>query len=109
MISETLEQGDVLYMPRGYLHEATTSDTTSLHVRYGTASTLLPTCVCLQITFAVPTADFAMGHFISEMIDGLARKVPSVRRCLSSLAPADRAALAAPQLDHPWIIGLCAW
>jgi len=87
MISETLEQGDVLYMPRGYLHEATTSDTTSLH-----------------ITFAVPTADFAMGHFISEMIDGLARKVPSLRNSIApgllGCVPGDRAGASAASQEQ---------
>eukprot|EP00656_Telonema_subtile_P025963 TRINITY_DN27983_c0_g1_i1.p1 TRINITY_DN27983_c0_g1~~TRINITY_DN27983_c0_g1_i1.p1 ORF type:complete len:159 (+),score=14.21 TRINITY_DN27983_c0_g1_i1:326-802(+) len=59
-ISDTLEQGDVLYMPRGFLHEATTSDTTSLH-----------------ITFAIPTADFAVGHMVSEIADTIARQLPA--------------------------------
>eukprot|EP00658_Telonema_sp_P-2_P069942 TRINITY_DN5947_c0_g1_i3.p1 TRINITY_DN5947_c0_g1~~TRINITY_DN5947_c0_g1_i3.p1 ORF type:complete len:468 (-),score=126.60 TRINITY_DN5947_c0_g1_i3:430-1833(-) len=62
-ISDTLEQGDVLYMPRGYLHEATTSDTTSLH-----------------ITLAIPTADFAWGHMMAEMVEQLARQLPQLRR-----------------------------
>ena len=48
-IDEVLEAGDVLYMPRGFVHEAFTSDATSLHV-----------------TLAIPTADFAWGHFLAE-------------------------------------------
>lgn len=35
LIEVTLRAGDVLYIPRGFPHEAETSDTTSLHVSFG--------------------------------------------------------------------------
>jgi lysine-specific demethylase/histidyl-hydroxylase NO66 len=35
VVEETLSAGDTLYLPRGWLHEALTSDTDSLHVTVG--------------------------------------------------------------------------
>lgn len=54
----TMEPGDVLYIPRGFLHEAKTSAEPSLH-----------------ITVTVPTSDYCWGiqlikHFMSEVLAG---------------------------------------
>jgi len=93
-ISDTLEQGDILYMPRGFLHEANTSDTTSLH-----------------ITFAIPTADFAWGHMMSEMVESLARSIPSLRRSVplgflhpvqGSRAEGTASAVSSEQAEQEW-------
>jgi len=52
-------------MPRGFVHEAFTSDTTSLHV-----------------TLAIPTADFAWGHFLAEAVDILKYDHDALRESL---------------------------
>jgi len=63
----TIEPGDVLYMPRGYLHEATTGTEPSLH-----------------ITITVPSSDYCWGvqlvkHLLQEMHTDKLPSAPSLR------------------------------
>lgn len=50
VIDKMLQPGDVLYMPRGYVHEASCPDGESLHV-----------------TIAIPTQEFSFARVFEEM------------------------------------------
>lgn len=79
----TIEPGDILYMPRGFLHEATTGEEPSLHV-----------------TITIPTSDYCWGvqlvkHFMQELHK---QQVPESLDLGSSLCRKDPGA-AADTLD----------
>jgi len=51
LISTVLRPGDVMYMPRGFVHEALTSDDASLH-----------------LTFALPTHDWSWASVLTDVL-----------------------------------------
>ncbi|CAE8606078.1 unnamed protein product [Polarella glacialis] len=74
LLEFTMEAHDVLYIPRGYLHEAATGEEASLH-----------------ITFTIPTSDYCWGVNLVKHLTGQLRskQLPGPQRslCQSSLAP----------------------
>jgi ribosomal protein L16 Arg81 hydroxylase len=73
-----LQAGDLIYMPRGFIHEALTSDSESLHVTVGVIA-------------------YTWGDLFAEALGTLRRQDPRFRRSvpLESAARDGRAALAA--------------
>jgi len=71
----TMEPHDVLYIPRGYLHEAATGEEPSLH-----------------ITVTIPTSDYCWGvqlikHFMQELSTNKQEEGSLLQSSLSSKAP----------------------
>jgi ribosomal protein L16 Arg81 hydroxylase len=70
-----LEQGDMLYIPRGFLHQAVTSSSASLH-----------------LTLTVPTHDFTYAKVISRAVENALSGVLSSRTTIRATAlPSDTA------------------
>ncbi len=65
-LCDTLHTGDVLYIPRGFVHEADTGAEPSLHV-----------------TFAIPTHDFTWLSVIAETLRDVGRRLISPRQSVS--------------------------
>jgi len=60
-----LEQGDVAYIPRGYVHEAMTNDELSAHITLGVYSTTWTRLVLDSITkLASESEEFRSGFFV---------------------------------------------
>merc|ERR1712056_38189 len=74
----TMEPGDILYIPRGFLHEAETSEEPSLHT-----------------TVTVPTSDFCWGvQLVKHMMSSIrSRDVPHHLQqfCAASMGKQGRA------------------
>jgi len=69
-ISTTLRPGDVLYMPRGFVHEASCSDSLSLHV-----------------TVALATHDWSLAGLMSIATEAILTRTVEFRKSILPLAP----------------------
>lgn len=85
-----VEAGDVLYLPRGWVHEAKTQeDSASLH-----------------LTLAIQTSDWDPASLLRTELQHALRAIPSSRHCLSREAMAQPKEGISPQLSSS---DLAAW
>ncbi len=79
LLDVELEAGDVLYLPRGYVHAALTTDEHSVHLTVGVLSTTWHDVLSDVVSLAAREESFRDALPV-QPVDGLARSLPELLR-----------------------------